>query len=132
MIVLAILLRMLYVYLRCKRTTKRWRNQDARQSIAASWKWTELVLQAFGYSFSPSTPLENIAHDKSVEGWPKEMRDASIQLASICINAAYKREEPSLQSHTQAWNIANSLKLEAIRNASWWRRVAYRFKRVLP
>jgi len=132
MIVLAILLRMLYVYLRCKRITKIWRNQDARQSIAASWKWTALVLQAFGFSFSPSTPLENIAHDKSVEGWPEEIRTALKQLASICIDAAYKQEEPAAESNSQAWSIANFLKQEANRNASWWRRVAYRFKRVLP
>jgi hypothetical protein len=132
MIALATLLWLLYVYLEFRRTTKRWRNQDARQSISASWKWTTLVLQSFGFSFSSSTPLENIAHDKSVESWPEEMRAAMIQLASICSDAAYKQEEPTVESRNQAWNIANSLKQEATRNAKWRRRVAFRFRRVLP
>ena len=132
MIALATLLRLFYVYLQFKRTTKRWRNQDTRQSISTSWKWTTLVLRSLGYSFSSSTPLETIAHDKSVESWPDDMRAAMIQLASICSDAAYKQIEPTIESRNQAWLIAHSLKQEATRNAKRWRRVAFRFVRVLP
>ena len=131
-IVIALLIRMLYVHLRFVRTTKRWRSQEARSSIAASWLWTTLVLRAYGFSFSPATPLESIGNDESVCGWPEEVREPLMQLAEICGDAAYKREVPTDEARTQAWSIADSLKLEANRNAKWWRRVAFRFTRVLP
>jgi heme/copper-type cytochrome/quinol oxidase subunit 2 len=131
-ILIALLIRILYVQVRFTRTTKRWRNQEARSSIAASWLWTTLVLRTYGFSFSAATPLESIGKDESVRGWPEEVRDPLIQLAEICGNAAYKREVPADEAHTQAWSIANSLKQEANRNAKWWRRVAFRFMRVLP
>jgi hypothetical protein len=131
-ILIALLIRILYVQVRFTRTTKRWRNQEARSSIAASWLWTTLVLRTYGFSFSPATPLESIGKDESVKGWPEEIREPMMQLAEICGNAAYKREVPTDEAHTQAWDIANSLKQEANRNAKWWRRVAFRFMRVLP
>ena len=131
-IVIALLIRMLYVQVRFVRTTKRWRNQEARSSIAASWLWTTLVLRTFGFSFSPATPLESIGKDESVKGWPEEVREPLLQLAEMCGDAAYKREVPTDEAHTQAWNIANTLKQESNRSAKWWRRVAFRFVRVLP
>lgn len=131
-IVIALLIRMLYVQVRFVRTTKRWRNQEARSSIAASWLWTTRVLRTFGFSFSPATPLESIGKDESVKGWPEEVREPLLQLAEMCGDAAYKREVPTDEARTQAWSIANSLKLEANRSAKWWRRVAFRFVRVLP
>jgi hypothetical protein len=131
-IVVALLIRMLYVQVRFVRTTKRWRNQEARSSIAASWLWTTLVLRTYGFSFSPATPLESIGKDESVKGWPKEVREPLLQLAEMCGDAAYKREVPTDEARTQAWSIANSLNLEANRSANWWRRVAFRFTRVLP
>ena len=131
-IVIALLIRMLYVQVRFVRTTKRWRNQEARSSIAASWLWTTLVLRTYGFSFSPATPLESIGKDESVKGWPKEVREPLLQLAEMCGDAAYKREVPTDEAHTQAWNIANALKQESNQNAKWWRRVAFRFVRVLP
>ena len=131
-IVIALLIRMLYVQVRFVRTTKRWRDQEARSSIAASWLWTTLVLRTFGFSFSPATPLESIGKDESVKGWPEEVREPLLQLAEMCGDAAYKREVPTDEAHTQAWSIANTLKLEANRSAKWWRRVAFRFVRVLP
>lgn len=131
-IVFALLIRMLYVNVRFTRTTKRWRNQEARSSIAASWLWTTLVLRTFGFSFSPATPLESIGKDESVKGWPEEVREPLMQLAEKCGDAAYKREVPTDEARTQAWSIANSLKLEANRSAKWRRRVAFRFVRVLP
>ena len=131
-IVIALLIRMLYVQVRFVRTTKRWRDQEARSSIAASWLWTTLVLRTFGFSFSPATPLESIGKDESVKGWPEEVREPLLQLAEMCGDAAYKREVPTDEARTQAWSIANSLKLEANRSAKWWRRVAFRFVRVLP
>jgi hypothetical protein len=131
-IVIALLIRMLYVQVRFVRTTKRWRDQEARSSIAASWLWTTLVLRTFGFSFSPATPLESIGKDESVKGWPEEVREPLLQLAEMCGDAAYKREVPTDEAHTQAWNIANALKQESNQNAKWWRRVAFRFVRVLP
>lgn len=131
-IVVALLIRMLYVNVRFTRTTKRWRNQEARSSIATSWLWTTLVLRTYGFSFSPATPLESIGKDGSVKGWPEEVREPLMQLAEKCGDAAYKREVPTDESQTQAWSIANSLKLEANRSAKWWRRVVFRFMRVLP
>jgi hypothetical protein len=131
-IVVALLIRMLYVQVRFVRTTKRWRDQEARSSIAASWLWTTLVLRTFGFSFSPATPLESIGKDESVKGWPEEVREPLLQLAEMCGDAAYKREVPTDEAHTQAWNIANALKQESNQNAKWWRRVAFRFVRVLP
>ena len=131
-IVIALLIRMLYVQVRFVRTTKRWRNQEARSSIAASWLWTTLVLRTYGFSFSPATPLESIGKDESVKGWPEEVREPLLQLAEMCGDAAYKREVPTDEARTQAWSIANALKLEANRSAKWWRRVAFRFVRVLP
>ena len=131
-IVIALLIRMLYVQVRFVRTTKRWRDQEARSSIAASWLWTTLVLRTFGFSFSPATPLESIGKDESVKGWPEEVREPLLQLAEMCGDAAYKREVPTDEARTQAWSIANALKLEANRSAKWWRRVAFRFVRVLP
>jgi hypothetical protein len=131
-IVIALLIRMLYVQVRFTRTTKRWRNQEARSSIAASWLWTTLVLRTYGFSFSPATPLESIGKDESVKGWPEEVREPLLQLAEKCGDAAYKREMPTDEARTQAWSIGNSLKQEANRNAKWWRRVAFRFMRVLP
>ena len=131
-IVIALLIRMLYVQVRFTRTTKRWRNQEARSSIAASWLWTTLVLRTYGFSFSPATPLESIGKDESVKGWPEEVREPLLQLAEMCGDAAYKREVPTDEAHTQAWNIANALKQESNQNAKWWRRVAFRFVRVLP
>ena len=131
-IVVALLIRMLYVQVRFVRTTKRWRNQEARSSIAASWLWTTLVLRTYGFSFSPATPLESIGKDESVKGWPKEVREPLLQLAEMCGDAAYKREVPTDEAQTQAWSIANTLKQEANRNAKWWRRVAFRLVRVLP
>ena len=131
-IVVALLIRMLYVQVRFVRTTKRWRDQEARSSIAASWLWTTLVLRTFGFSFSPATPLESIGKDDSVKGWPEEVREPLLQLAEMCGDAAYKREVPTDEAHTQAWNIANALKQESNQNAKWWRRVAFRFVRVLP
>jgi hypothetical protein len=131
-IVIALLIRMLYVQVRFVRTTKRWRNQKARSSIAASWLWTTLVLRAYGFSFSPATPLESIGKDESVCGWPEEVREPLLQLAAMCGGAAYKREVPTDEAQTQAWSIANALKLESNRSAKWWRRVAFRFVRALP
>lgn len=131
-IVVALLIRMLYVQVMFVRTTKRWRNQEARSSIAASWLWTTLVLRKYGFSFSPATPLESIGKDESVKGWPEEVRKPLLQLAEMCGDAAYKREVPTDEAHTQAWNIANALKQESNRSAKWWRRVAFRFMRVLP
>jgi heme/copper-type cytochrome/quinol oxidase subunit 2 len=131
-IVIALLIRMLYVQVRFTRTTKRWRNQETRSSIAASWLWTTLVLRTYGFSFSPATPLESIGKDESVKGWPAEVREPLSQLAAMCGDAAYKREVPTDEARTQAWSIANTLKLEANRSAKWWRRVAFRFVRVLP
>jgi hypothetical protein len=131
-IVIALLIRMLYVQVRFVRTTKRWRDQEARSSIAASWLWTTLVLRTYGFSFSPATPLESIGKDESVKGWPEEVREPLLQLAEMCGDAAYKREVPTEEAHTQAWNIANALKQESNQNAKWWRRVAFRFVRVLP
>ena len=130
-IVIALLIRMLYVQVRFVRTTKRWRNQEARSSIAASWLWTTLVLRAYGFSFSPATPLESIGKDESVCGWPEEVREPLLQLAAMCGGAAYKREAPTDEARTQAWSIANTLKQKANRSAKWWRRVAFRFMRVL-
>ena len=131
-IVFALLIRMLYVQVRFVRTTKRWRNQEARSSIAASWLWTTLVLRTYGFSFSPATPLESIGKDESVKGWPEEVREPLLQLAEMCGDAAYKREVPTDEARTQAWSIANTLKQESNRSAKWWRRVAFRFVRVLP
>ena len=131
-IVVALLIRMLYVHVRFTRTTKRWRDQEARSSISASWLWTTLVLRTYGFSFSPATPLESIGKDESVKGWPEEVREPLLQLAEMCGDAAYKREVPTDEAQTQAWSIANALKQEATRNAKWWRRVAFRFVRVLP
>jgi hypothetical protein len=131
-IVIALLIRMQYVHVRLTRTTKRWRNQEARPSIAASWLWTTLVLRTYGFLFSPATPLESIGKDESVKHWPEEIREPLMQLAKMCGDAAYKREVPTNEARTQAWSIANSLKLEANRSAKWWRRVAFRFVRVLP
>ena len=131
-IVCTLLLRMLYLRLRFTRTTKRWRKQEARSSIAASWLWTTLVLRTYGFPFSPATPLESIGKDLAVEGWPETIREQLMQLAEICGDAAYKREAPAVEAQTQAWNIASSLKQDANRNAKWWRRVAFRFTRVLP
>ena len=131
-IVFALLIRMLYVQVRCNRTTKRWSNREARSSIAASWLWTTLVLRAYGFSFSPATPLESIGKDESIKGWAEEVREPLLQLAEMCGDAAYKREMPTDEARTQAWSIANSLKQESNRNAKWWRRVAFRFVRVLP
>jgi len=130
-IVFALLLHMLYVRLSFTRTTKRWREQEARSSIADSWLWTTLVLQTYGFPFSPATPLESIGKDESVNDWPETIRQQLMQLAEICGDAAYKREAPAVEAHTQAWSIASSLKQEANRNAKWWRRVAFRFTRVL-
>jgi len=132
LILFAVLLRMLYVHVRFSRTTKRWRNQEARSSIAASWLWTTLVLRTYGFSFSPATPLESIGKDESVNDWPEDVREPLIQLAEICGNAAYKREVPTSEAQTQSWDIAYSLKQEANQNAKWWRRVAFRFARVMP
>ena len=131
-IVVALLIRMLYVHVRFTRTTKRWRDQEARSSISASWLWTTLVLRTYGFSFSPATPLESIGKDESVKCWPEEVRERLLQLAEMCGDAAYKREVPTDEAQTQAWSIANALKQEATRNAKWWRRVAFRFVRVLP
>jgi hypothetical protein len=132
LIVFELLLRMLYVHVRFTRTSKQWRNQEARSSIAASWLWTTRVLRTYGFSFSPATPLESIGKDESVNGWPEEVREQLIQLAKICGNAAYKREVPTSEAQTQSWDIAYSLKQEANQNAKWWRRVAFRFARVMP
>jgi hypothetical protein len=132
LIVWILLLRMLYVNVRFVRTTKRWRNQEARSSIAGSWLWTTYILRAYGFSFSPAIPLESIGQDESVRGWPEEIREMLTHLAEICGNAAYRREVPTDEAHTQAWDIANALKQEANRDAKWWRRVAFRFARVLP
>ena len=131
-IVFALLLRMLYVHVRFTRTTKRWRNQEARSSIAASWLWTTRVLRTYGFSFSPATPLENIGRDITVKGWPEEVREPLIQLAKICGNAAYKQEVPTSEAQTEAWDIAYSLKQEANQNAKWRRRAAFRFARIMP
>ena len=131
-IVTALLIRILYVQVRFTRTTKRWRNQEARPSIAASWLWTTLVLRTYGFSFSPATPLESIGKDESVKHWPEEIREPLMQLAKMCGDAAYKREVPTNEARTQAWSIANTLKQEANRSTKWWRRVAFRFVRVLP
>ena len=131
-IVIALLIRMLYVQVRFTRTTKRWRKQEARSSIAASWLWTTLVLRTYGFSFSPATPLESIGTDESVKDWPAEVREPLMQLAEMCGNAAYKRDVPTDEAQTQAWSIANTLKQETNRSAKWWRRVAFRFVRVLP
>jgi hypothetical protein len=131
-IVIALLIRMLYVQVRFTRTTKRWRNQEARSSIAASWLWTTRVLRTYGFSFSPATPLESIGKDEPVCDWPEEVREPMMQLAEMCGDAAYKREVPTDEARTQAWSIGNTLKQEANRNAKWWRRVAFRFTRVLP
>lgn len=131
-IVVALLIRMLYVHVRFTRTTKRWRNHEARSSIAASWLWTTLVLRTYGFSFSPASPLESIGKDESVKGWPEEVREPLLQLAEMCGDAAYKRELPTDEARTQAWSIANALKQAANRNAKWWRRAAFRFMRVLP
>lgn len=131
-IVVALLIRMLYAHARFTLTTKRWRNQEARSSIAASWLWTTLVLRTYGFLFSPATPLESIGKDESVKHWPEEIREPLMQLAEMCGDAAYKREVPTDEVQTQAWSIANTLKLEANRNGKWWRRVAFRFVRVLP
>lgn len=132
LIVIAVLIRTLYVRLRFTQTTKRWRKQEARSSIADSWLWTTLVLRTYGFSFSPATPLESIGKDLAVEGWPETIREQLMQLAEICGDAAYKREAPTVEAQTQAWNIASSLKQEANSNAKWWWRVAFRFTRVLP
>ena len=132
LIIFALLLRMLYLHICFTRTTKRWRNQEVRSSIAASWLWSTLTLRAYGFSFSPATPLEDIGRDVTVEGWPEEIREPFIQLAKICGNAAYKQEVPTSEALTLAWNIAPSLKLEANQSAKWWRRAAFRFVRVLP
>ena len=131
-IVVALLIRMLYVHVRFTRTTKRWRDQEARSSISASWLWTTLVLRTYGFSFSPATPLESIGKDESVEGWPEEVREPLLQLAAMCGDAAYKREVPTDEARTQAWSFANTLKQESNRSAKWWRRVVFRFVRVLP
>ena len=131
-IVIALLTRMLYVLVRFTRKSKQWRNQETRSSIAASWLWSTLTLRAYGFSFSPATPLENIGRDVTVEGWPEEVREPLRQLAEICGDAAYKREVPPNEAQTQAWNIALSLKQEAHRNTKWWWRVTFRFARVLP
>jgi hypothetical protein len=131
-IVIALLIRMLYVQVRFTRTTKRWRNQEARSSIAASWLWTTRVLRTYGFSFSPATPLESIGKDEPVCDWPEEVREPMMQLAEMCGDAAYKREVPTDEARTQAWSIGNTLKQEANQNAKWWRRVAFRFTRVLP
>ena len=134
LLILALLgIAILEVFFVCfKRVTRRWRNQKARSSIAASWLWTTRVLRTYGFSFSPATPLESIGKDESVRGWPEEIREPMMQLAEICGNAAYMREVPTDEAHTQAWIIANTLKQEANRNAKWWRRVTFRFIRVLP
>lgn len=131
-IVFTLLLRMLYVRVLFTQTTKQWRNQEARPSIAASWLWTTYVLRAHGFTFSPATALESIGKDESVEQWPEVTRELLVQLAETCGNAAYKREVPKDEARTQAWDTANSLKQEVDRNAKWWRRVAFRFMRVLP
>lgn len=131
-IVFALLIRMLYVHVRFTRTTKRWRNHEARSSIAASWLWTTLVLRTYGFSFSPATPLESIGKDESVKDWPEEVREQLLQLAEMCGDVAYKRELPTDEARTQAWSITNALKQAANRNAKWWRRAAFRFMRVLP
>jgi hypothetical protein len=134
LLILALLgVSILEVFFVCfKRVTHRWRNQKARSSIAASWLWTTRVLRTYGFSFSPATPLESIGKDESVNDWPEEVREPLIQLAEMCGDAAYKREVPTDEARTQAWIIAKSLKQEANRNAKWWRRVAFRFMRVLP
>lgn len=129
---IALSIRMLYVQVRFTRTTKRWSNHETRSSIAASWLWTTLVLRAYGFSFSPATPLESIGNDEFVKGWPEEVRGPLMRLAEMCSDAAYKREAPTDEAQTQAWSIANALKQEANRSAKWWRRVAFRFVRVLP
>lgn len=129
---IALSIRMLYVQVRFTRTTKRWSNHETRSSIAASWLWTTLVLRAYGFSFSPATPLESIGNDEFVKGWPEEVRGPLMRLAEMCSDAAYKREAPTDEAQTQAWSIANALKQEANRSAKWWRRVAFRFLRVLP
>jgi len=49
-----------------------------------------------------------------------------------CGNAADNREVPANEAHAQAWDIANVLKQEANRNAKLWRRVVFRFMRILP
>jgi hypothetical protein len=132
LIVLAFLLRMLYVGALFTQTTNRWRNQEARSSIAASWLWTTYVLRSHGFSFSPATALESIGKDESVEQWPEVKRELLVRLAGICVDAAYKQKVPVKEAQTEAWEIAFYLKREANLNAKWWRRVAFRFMRVLP
>jgi hypothetical protein len=131
-IILILLLRILYVHVLLSRTTKQWRNQEARSSISASWLWTTRFLRTYGFSFSPATPLESIYKDEAVEQWPEAIREELLKLAEICGNAAYRKNVPAVEAHTQAWDIAYFLKQEANRNARWWRRVAFRFVRVLP
>jgi hypothetical protein len=126
------ILRVLFVYVRFKRVTRRWRNQKVRQSISASWKWTTLVLRAYGFQIPPATSLEQISNGVGVEHLPESIQTKCVELAFICNGSAFFRNEPQPQAHVEAWNIAKSIRRDAARRSRLWRGIAFRFTRVLP
>jgi hypothetical protein len=126
------ILRVFYVYVLFERVTRRWRNQKVRQSISASWKWTTLVLRAYGFQIPPATSLEQIGNGIGVEHLPASIQKKCIELAFICNGSAFFRNEPEPQAHVEAWSIAKSIRRDAARKSRFWRGIAFRFTRVLP
>ena len=126
------ILRVIYVYVLFKRVTRRWSNQKVRWSISASWKWTTLVLRAYGFQIPPATSLEQISSGVGVEHLPESIQKKCTEIAFICNGSAFFRNEPEPQAHVEAWRIAKSIRRDAARKSRLWRRVAFRFTRVLP
>jgi hypothetical protein len=126
------ILRVFYVYILFERVTRRWRNQKVRQSISASWKWTTLVLRAYGFQIPPATSLEQIGNGVGVEHLPASIQKKCTELALICNGSAFFRNEPEPQAHFEAWSIAKMIRRDVGRKARLWRRIAFRFTRVLP
>ena len=126
------ILRVFYVYILFERVTRRWRNQKVRQSISASWKWTTLVLRAYGFQIPPATSLEQIGNGVGVEHLPASIQKKCTELALICNSSAFFRNEPEPQAHVEAWSIAKSIRRDGARKSRFWRGIAFRFTRVLP
>ena len=131
-LVFALLMRILYVYMHFTRITRRWRKQKVRHSISASWQWTNLVLRAYGFQISPSTTLEQISKGVGIEDLPEKIQRKVIQLADLCNDSAFTRNEPAFQGRLEAWDIAKSIRRDAARKARIWRRMTFRCRRVLP
>ena len=125
------ILRVFFVYVRFKQETRKWRNQKVRQSVSASWKWATLVLRAYGFQIPPATSLEQISNGIGIEDLPASIQKKCIELALMCNNSAFLRNEPAFQMRIDSWKIAAAIRREAARKARLRRKIAFRFTRVL-